>query len=198
MSQALHYEHTMSVGIMDFKSTVTALTATVMISLPLVVSAESRVETLLQDLQGAENATAAERLEQQLLDEWSKSGSPAMDLLLKRGKNALEIQKFDEAAEHFRALTDHAPDFAEGWHGLAMAYYQADRYGPAMDALERTLALNPHHFGALRGVGAVHEQTGHLELAYEAYERVLDLRPHDEDILDALKRLEATVKGVEL
>ncbi|WP_240705221.1 tetratricopeptide repeat protein [Pacificoceanicola onchidii] len=188
----------MSVGIMDFKSTVAALTATVMISLPMVVSAESRADSLLQELQGAEDATAADRLERQIIDEWSKSGSPAMDLLLKRGQNALEVKKHAEAAEHFRALTDHAPDFAEGWHGLALAYFQANRFGPAMDALERTLAINPHHFAALRGVGAVHEQTGHPALAYEAYERVLELRPHDEDVLQALGRLEATVKGIKL
>ncbi|WGW02305.1 tetratricopeptide repeat protein [Tropicibacter oceani] len=183
---------------MDFKSTLAAFAALVMISLPVGVSAESRAEDLLQRLQQAEDATAAARLERQIIDEWSKSGSPAMDLLLKRGNDALEVEKIDEAIEHFRALTDHAPDFAEGWHGLALAYYQDNAFGPAMDALERVLALNPHHFAALRGVGAVHEQTGHAALAYEVYERVLEIRPHDEDVLEALKRLEREVRGVTL
>ncbi|MFW2542032.1 tetratricopeptide repeat protein [Primorskyibacter sp. 2E107] len=169
-----------------------------MFSLPQGASAESRAAELLQQLQSAEDSTAAARLESQVIDEWSKSGSPSMDLLLKRGNDALERGAFDEAAEHFRALSDHAPDFAEGWHGLGLAYFQMERLGPAMDALERTLALNPHHFGALRGVGAVHEQTGHPVLAYEAYQRVLELRPHDEDVLSALKRLEVEVKGVTL
>ncbi|MFZ7090060.1 tetratricopeptide repeat protein [Primorskyibacter sp. 2E233] len=183
---------------MKFKFTLAALVALVMISLPLGASAESRAEELLRQLGAAEDAAAADRLERQIIDEWSKSGSAAMDLLLKRGNDALEVQKFAEAAEHFRALTDHAPDFAEGWHGLALAYYQAERYGPAMDALERVLALNPHHFAALRGVGAVHEQTGHPALAYEAYQRVLEIRPYDEDVMKALERLEREVKGVTL
>ncbi|WP_425098621.1 tetratricopeptide repeat protein [Tropicibacter sp. S64] len=183
---------------MDFKSTLASFLALVMFSLPQVAWAESRAEQLMQELSQAEDATAAQRLETQLIDEWSKSGSPAMDLLLRRGRNALETGKFDEAAEHFRALTDHAPDFAEGWHGLGLAYYRSEQLGPAMDALEHVLALNPHHFGALRGVGAVQEQLGHPVLAYEAYQRVLELRPHDEDILSALKRLEVDVKGVTL
>ncbi len=183
---------------MVFKSTVTALAALVMISLPCPGAAQSRGETLLRELAQAETETAARRLERQVIDEWSKSGSATMDLLLKRGRDALEVEKTAAAIDHFQALTDHAPDFAEGWHGLALAYYQADLYGPAMDALERVLALNPYHFAALRGVGAIHEQTGRPKLAYEAFSRVLELRPHDSDVIEAMTRLERKARGLTL
>ncbi|MGH1415914.1 MAG: tetratricopeptide repeat protein [Pelagimonas sp.] len=187
---------------MVFKSILTALCTVVMISLPFGLRAENRASDLatglLHDLSVAEDAAAAQRLEAQLLAEWSKSGSPAMDLLLKRGHDALEVEKIDAALEHFRALTDHAPMFAEGWHGLALAYFQAERFGVAMEALERTLALNPNQFAAMRGVGAIQEQVGNPALAYDAYARVLELRPHDPDVMKALARLEQEVKGVKL
>ncbi|WP_306418197.1 tetratricopeptide repeat protein [Sagittula sp. MA-2] len=183
---------------MEFKNTVTAILATVMISVPFAASADERLDELMSELQGADSETAAQRLENQIITEWSKTGSPAMDLLLKRGRDALEVEDLDAALEHFRALTDHAPEFAEGWHGLALAYFEEERLGESMDALERVLALNPDHFGALRGVGAIHEQVGHKALAYRAYERVLELRPHDEDVENALERLESKVKGVSL
>ncbi|MBV2358204.1 hypothetical protein KUH32_00315 [Thalassococcus sp. CAU 1522] len=166
-----------------------------MISLP---AGAQDAATLLEQLSQAEDDSAAARLERSVMREWSKSGSAAMDLLLKRGRDALEVNQTGEAIEHLTALTDHAPDFAEGWHALALAYYQAEMLGPTMDALERTLALNPDHFGALRGVGAVHEQVGADALAYDAYARVLELRPHDEDVLNALTRLEGRVKGTSL
>ena len=121
-----------------------------------------------------------------------------MDLLLKRGQDALEVEDVAAAMEHLTALTDHAPDFAEGWHTLALAYYNADMFGPAVDALERTLALNPHHFGALRGLGAIFEQVDKPDLAYDAYSRVLSLRPHDSDVIDALQRLERRVSGTDI
>lgn len=183
---------------MNFKSIVTAFLATVMISLPIAGLAQDRLDTLMSELQRAEDETSALRLENQIITEWSKSGSPAMDLLLKRGRDALDVSELDAATEHFRALTDHAPEFAEGWHGLALAYYQEERFGPALDALERVLALNPEHFAALRGVGAIHEQLGNEVLAYGAFEQVLTLRPHDPDVIDALERLETKVKGVTL
>ena len=130
--------------------------------------------------------------------EWSKSGSAAMDLLLKRGRDALEVNDTGAAIEHLTALTDHAPEFAEGWHTLALAYYQAEMIGPSMDALEHALALNPQHFGALRGVGSVHEQLGNDALAYDAYTQVLELRPFDEQVTEALERLSGRVQGTEI
>ncbi|WP_245819017.1 hypothetical protein [Marivita hallyeonensis] len=165
-------------------------------SLALPAAAEDDVAAqLMEELSQAETEQAANRLERQVRQEWAKSGSATMDLLLKRGQDALDVDDIDAAMEHLTALTDHAPDFAEGWHSLALVYYRAEMFGPAADALERTLALNPHHFGALRGLGAIFEQVDKPALAYDAYSRVLTLRPHDSDVIDALERLERRVNG---
>ncbi|MFZ5965099.1 tetratricopeptide repeat protein [Thalassococcus sp. BH17M4-6] len=184
---------------MKFKSHVTAFAVLACFSLPQPGFAQDadRTAALLADLAQADEADAR-RLEKEIRLEWSKSGSAAMDLLLKRGRDALEVNKVEAAIEHFTALTDHAPDFAEGWHGLAQAYFHADMYGPTADALERTLALNPHHFGAMRGLGAIFEALDKPALAYDAYSRVLELRPHDPDVTEALDRLDLAVKGTTL
>ena len=57
----------------------------------------------------------APELETKILLEWSKSGSPAMEILLNRGRIALLNEDYDTALKHFNALTDHAPNFVEGW-----------------------------------------------------------------------------------
>lgn len=180
---------------MNFKSVVTVITVVVGFSLPVSTYAQDEAEVMLRELATAPDAVEAQRLEERILDEWGKSGSASMDLLYKRGAQALEREDWQAAAEHFRALSDHAPDFSEAWHGLALVSYNQGRYGPAMEALERTLALQPNHFPALRGVGAINEQTGRYELAYRAYQRVLELRPHDADIIEALERLSARIDG---
>lgn len=181
------------------KSAVTALLMMLMVwggvaGSPLYAQ-DAPVAELLRQLSEAENARAADRLERQVRQEWSKSGSAAVDLLLKRGQDALEIGDLAAAREHLTAVTDHAPQFAEGWHGLAIAYFQSELFGPAADALERALALNPDHFGALRGLGAIFEQVNKPRLAYDAYSKVLVLRPHDSDVIEAIKRLEPQING---
>ncbi len=180
----------------NLKRIVATVSALVMISLP-VSAQEDSAQDLLQQLQNAEPAQS-NRIEKRLLDEWSKSGSPAMDLLLKRGRDALEVQQSDVALEHFGALTDHAPNFAEGWYGMALAYFFEDQLGPALDALEHTLALNPDHFGALQGLATIFEQTEKPKLAHRAYQEVLKLNPHNAQALDGVARLDPLVTGTAL
>ena len=137
----------------------------------------------------------AQRLERQLQALWRQSGSPAMDLLLKRGREAMEKGEVTAAIEHFTALTDHAPGFAEGWHMRASAYYEAGLYGPALADLQRALALNPENYAAIFGLGTILEGFGDAENAYRAYQRAQAIHPHHEDITKALERLKPEVEG---
>ncbi|WP_431364026.1 tetratricopeptide repeat protein [Planktotalea sp.] len=156
--------------------------------------AEIDAALLLEQLRDAE-ASEASKIARDLSRAWSRSGSASADLLLKRGRDALKAKKPKVAIEHLTALTDHAPEFAEGWHMRASAYYQEKLYGPALEDLARVLALNPNHFEAIQGLGAIFEQLGDQTRAYEVYEQVIAIHPHHADVLEAMKRLEPKVKG---
>lgn len=138
------------------------------------------------------------RLEREITNEWSKSGSAAFDLLLMRGRMALDEGATDVAIAHFTALTDHAPDFAEGWNGLATAYYTAGKFGPAVQDLAITLRLNPHHFGALSGLATIYEEIDRPARALEIYRAALAIHPYLGGVSDAVKRLEQKVAGTDL
>lgn len=173
--------------------------ALVMFSLPLSAAAQnaeaqSRIDALLGELAIAEEA-AAKTIARDIRRAWAASGSASADLLLKRGRDALRAKKLDVAIEHFTALTDHAPEFAEGWHMRASAYYQSDLYGPAIEDLGRTLALSPNHFDAIQGLGAIFEQLKDYDRAYEAYAQVLAIHPFHEAVTEAMERIEPRVKG---
>jgi tetratricopeptide (TPR) repeat protein len=130
--------------------------------------------------------------------EWSKSGSPAMDLLLKRGQDAMEAGDIPAAIEHLTALTDQAPDFAEGWNARATAYYLAGMYGPSIADVERVLVLNPRHFGAIAGLGLILRDTGHKEAAVRAFRESLTIHPHQDGIRQALEQLERDASGTDI
>lgn len=153
---------------------------------------------LLAALAGAGSAAEASRYDRQLKALWSKSGSAAMDLLLKRGRDAMEVENLPAAIEHLTALTDHAPEFAEGFHARASAFFHSEMFGPAVADLEKALYLNPNNYNAIFGLGAVLETFGDETRALAAYRRVLALHPHHEDATEALKRLEAKVEGQSL
>ncbi len=159
--------------------------------------AGSAPQELLDKLQGATEAEAP-RVAKEIELEWSKSGSPAMDLLLRRGREAMAKGDFPLAIEHLTALTDHAPQFAEGYHARAEAYFRSDLYGPALDDLESTLALNPDHYDAIFGLAVVLQEFGSLRQAAKLYRRVLAIYPNHKNATEALIRLKRDGIGREL
>lgn len=136
-----------------------------------------------------------QRVERQLIAEWSKSGSPTADLLLQRGRAALARGDRTAAIEHLTALIDHAPEFAEGYNARAAALFQKGHYGPALDDLAMLLTLNPQHFGALIGLATILEETGNDTRALEVFRAARSIHPHQPLIHRAIARIEARVSG---
>ena len=160
-------------------------------------AARPEVEQLLAEL-ARPDQPAWQQIEDSILQEWSRSGSPAMDLLLKRGQTALAAGDAQAAIGHLTALTDQAPDFAEGWNALATAYFYVGLYGPSLDSIRHTLALNPRHFGALAGLGFILDDLGYEAEALEAFQAVEAIHPHRPEVREAVERLEKSVEGERL
>lgn len=155
------------------------------------------LDGLFDRLVAAEGREAAQ-IEREIWIEWSKSGSPAMDLLLERGRDAMSAGMPDVAVEHLTALIDHAPEFAEGWNARATAYFQTGDLGPSVSDIGHVLTLNPRHFGALAGLGMIFEQLEQPDKALEVYRAALAINPHLSDVKDSVARLEKTAIGQDL
>lgn len=179
---------------------VAALVALFAWSMPLAAPVWAGTEdlnSLFESLKTAD-AAASRRIEREIVNEWSKSGSPAMDLLLQRGQDAMAAGDFRTAIEHLTALTDHAPDFAEGWNARATAYFMVGEFGPSIKDIARTLTLNPRHFGALSGLGMIFQELGQPEKALEVYRAALAIHPHLGSVLEAVEALEKETGGQDL
>ncbi|WP_293576590.1 tetratricopeptide repeat protein [Phaeobacter sp.] len=175
----------------------TSLTGLIWTAAPVFSQSGTEPDELLAALAEADREEAI-ALDRSLQAIWDKSGSAAMDFLLKRGRDAMERGETKAAVEHFTALTDHAPDFARGWYERARAYFVSGLYGPAVADLERTLALNPNDYNALYALGTLFERFNDPDRAYRAYLLAQAIHPHHDKITSALDRLKDTVSGKEL
>ncbi|MFT4793998.1 MAG: putative Zn-dependent protease [Paracoccaceae bacterium] len=157
-------------------------------------SPQDQLDALFADLLTADDGARA-RITEDIAMLWSRSGSDSMDLLLRRGRMAMEAGELVRAVHHLTALTDHAPDFAEGWHTRATAFFLMEQWGLALGDIERTLALEPRHFGALSGLAVILEKVDRPVDAMAAWRRALALDPNLESAAEGVKRLETTVDG---
>lgn len=176
-----------------FKCIVTALFLGVGFSLP-VAAQETSLNDLYQDLLEADETTY-QGIERRIVAQWEKSGSPAMDLLLRRGQDALDDGQPDVAVEHFSALVDHAPDFSEGYYGRANAYYLLGMIGPALADIGETLRLNPRHFEAMRGLASIMQELDRPADALELHQMILDISPQSAETQDAIEFLKLELEG---
>ena len=151
------------------------------------------LDALLGEL--AEPEADHERVARRVTGLWSRSGSEAMDYLLRRGRDAMEDGDWEAAIDHLTALTDHAPAFAEGYNARAQAYFRSGRTGPALADLERTLALEPRHFEALAGLGFVMIELGELGSALTVLRAAAAIHPAIPEVNDAIERLERDLEG---
>ena len=175
------------------KCTVAAFAVAFSVTGP-VAAQQTDLDGLFQELFEADEMTH-ERVADRILRRFEQTGSPAMDLLLRRGSEAAEEGDYDIAIEHLTALIDHAPDFAEGYHSRASAYFSIGLVGPALDDLRQTLVLNPRHFEAMFGVGIMLEELGRDDEAIAAYQAIQEIYPLEPNAAAALERLDLKLQG---
>jgi tetratricopeptide (TPR) repeat protein len=149
---------------------------------------QSSGSDLLEGLKDSDPVEAA-KVARELERLWALSGSTSVDMIFRRGREAMEAEDWSLAVEHFTAVTDHAPEFAEAWHARATAYYQLGKFGPALSDLGQALQLNPNHWNALYGFGIVMRDIEDYGRAAEAFQKVLDVYPYHERAQEAMKSI---------
>ncbi len=182
----------MSIPKFNLKPVVAAIMVFSVLNVP--VRAQDSAQTLLEHLKSAGPEESAQ-ISQQIERDWQRSGSRSMDLLLDRGRRALEAGNVKTAIEHLSALTDHAPQFAAGWHFRAQAFFAGGLIGPAVDDLQTALVLNPDNYNAIYGLGLVFVEIGDEDLAERAFREVLALHPHHSAAKTALEALKQNGAG---
>jgi tetratricopeptide (TPR) repeat protein len=139
-----------------------------------------------------------EKVQNEIWATWSQSGSAAMDLVLLRAGRAMSSGDSELALRFLDDLVRLAPDFAEGWNKRATVYFLLEEYGHSVADIERTLALEPRHFGALSGLGNILERIGDKKGAMRAYRRGLEIHPNLPGAAAAVERLSPDVDGRKL
>ncbi len=153
------------------------------------------LDAMFAELRRAKNENLASDVADRIRAEWAQSGSATVDLLMQWASEAMEKKDFPAAFDFLDQALVLKPDFAEGWNRRATAHFLAGNYAKSMVDIERTLALEPRHFGALAGMGMIFIDLGKKELALSAFRKVLDVYPQMRDIQKQVGDLEEQLAG---
>ena len=162
------------------------------------VTTQHSLESLLGDLAVAPDAETAKPIEQAILREFLATESPTIELLMSRVAVTIQEKKYNTALALLDNIIELDPSYAEGWNKRATVNYLLDDYVAALRDVERALALQPNHFGAVYGLGILMREFGARDLALDAFERALSINPFLENAQKAVENLEPEIKGVDI
>ena len=150
---------------------------------------DPRLNDLFAELKTAQTMGDIAGIEAQIWHLWSLSSNAAIDRILAGGTAAMNHRQFDAALTSFNTVIELRPNFAEGWNKRATLYYLIGEYERSIADVERTLALEPRHFGALSGLGLVNLALERPAEAMAAFEAALAVHPHMPQAKNMIERL---------
>ena len=158
-------------------------------------SRTERLDRLFTELKKASTQEAAAKIAGEIDSVWRDSGSATVDLLMLWATSAVAKENSAAALDLLEQAIILKPDYAEAWNRRATVNYVTSAYGKSIADIEKTLSLEPRHYGALMGLGMILEDTDRKPQALEVYMRVLAIYPALKGAQDAVGRLSEELTG---
>jgi tetratricopeptide (TPR) repeat protein len=155
----------------------------------------SELDKLFTDLAKVTSEDEAKPIVSRIQRIWSTSGSATVDLLMSRAAAAMKAKDYALALDLLDVVVRLSPDYAEGWNRRATVNYLREDFGRAMVDIERVLALEPRHWGAMSGLGIILRRIGRDGEALETFREVLKIHPISENARKAVDDLAAKAAG---
>jgi tetratricopeptide (TPR) repeat protein len=151
---------------------------------------DPRLDDLFRALRDTQDVGAASAIEVQIWDIWIANDNPEYFELMVSGIRHMNANALGLALADFNRLIEIAPNYAEAWNKRATVYYLMQDYAASAKDIDKTLALEPFHFGALSGLGLVRLGEGRYLDARNAFQTVLEIYPAMPGIKHNLQELD--------
>jgi len=134
--------------------------------------------SLFADLANASSELEGKHIEDAIWRLWFDQ-SPTADIRswLDAGIERRDAYDYEAAEKHFDKVVMAAPDYAEGYNQRAFIRFLRDNFSAAKIDLEKTLELEPKHFGAMSGLFHVLFRQNKQDEAMRSLQQAVTVHP---------------------
>jgi tetratricopeptide (TPR) repeat protein len=136
-----------------------------------------RLDALFTQLKSAKDQDEGDALVADIWKAWMQSGSAELDARMQQVTKLMAYGMQPVALAELDAIVATAPQWAEGWNKRATVLFLLGEHERSLADIERVLALEPRHFGALAGIGMIRMDKGEPRAALTAFRRALAVNP---------------------
>ena len=148
---------------------------------------DERLIELFDKLFLSTNNMEASKLLFNIWDIWSIADNQETQIIFDEANQFMDVGELDNAIELFTKVVKQSPEFAEGWNKRATVYFLKGELNKSISDIEKTLNLEPRHFGALDGLAEIYLMQDDLVGAAVIYRRILEIIPSSKKSQDRLK-----------
>ena len=148
---------------------------------------DDRLSELFDKLFLSTNNMEASKLLFNIWDIWSIADNQETQIIFDEANQFMDVGELDNAIELFTKVVMQSPEFAEGWNKRATVYFLKGELNKSISDIEKTLNLEPRHFGALDGLAEIYLMQDDLVGAAVIYRRILEIIPSSKKSQDRLK-----------
>jgi tetratricopeptide (TPR) repeat protein len=109
------------------------------------------VDELFEELRLADNAVEADQISRQIWTYWFTPSDSKLATRMSVASNLLGEGNIVESLQELDGIVAEYPGYAEGWNQHATVNYMLDRLDDSLADIDKVLAIEPRHFGALSG-----------------------------------------------
>ena len=148
---------------------------------------DERLIELFDKLFLSTNNMEASKLLFNIWDIWSIADNQETQIIFDEANQFMDVGELDNAIQLFTKVVKQSPEFAEGWNKRATVYFLKGELNKSISDIEKTLNLEPRHFGALDGLAEIYLMQDDLVGAAVIYRRILEIIPSSKKSQDRLK-----------
>ena len=163
-------------------------------ALALADQTDTRLDMLFGRLSSSSDAQVIRSTENEIWEIWFAHPNSDVERLMQIGVQRMNASRQSEAMLIFNELTENFPDYAEAWNRRATLHYLLGNYQESIRDIEKVLALEPRHFGALSGLGLVYLQLDQLGKAKQAFEDLIRVHPNSPNAQENLRRVDQDLR----
>ena len=154
----------------------------------------TKLDKLFNELK-INNAKVAAMIEQEIWSLWSTHPTDQkLTARLEEGSMFVRNQQLTKARDIFTEVINIDPNWAEAWNKRATVLYMMGEFQKSQDDIDKVLALEARHFGALAGQGLVNIQLRNYEKAIRSYEQAKEIYPSMKSPEIMIKQIEEIIK----
>ena len=155
---------------------------------------DERLNQLFNELK-ANKSKVSSIVEQEIWKIWSTHPTDAkLTAKLEEGSQFVRDQQFFKAIEIFTEVINFDQNWAEAWNKRATVFYMMGKFKQSQEDIDKVLALEARHFGALAGQGLVNIQLKNYEKAILSYQQVKEIYPSMQSPEIMIRRIEELIK----